>query len=532
MIDGYLRAQGGNIVNGSGETVLLKGWGLGNWLLQEGYMWYVFGNRRFDRPRRIEAVVEELTGKEYAHRFWKRFRKNYVTREDILRMAQLGYNSVRIPFCYRLFLEEGPGIVWKEEGFELLDRCIDWCGEAGIYAFLDLHGAPGGQTGANIDDCIDDVPRLFLDREQWDRGIALWARLAERYKDNVVVGGYDLLNEPIAPPSQEAGDHEFLIPRLKEFYQEATAAIRKVDRHHLLSIEGAHWATDLRIFDHRYDDNMVLHFHRYGTYPDYACLEPYVEKAKELDVPLWLGETGENVDEWYTALCPLAESLGIGYNLWPWKKMACTNSPYSVNLPNDYSLIMDYIDRGPHPGYRKAQEIFDEYLENIKLENCQENAAVIRHVLRRIPFSLRATDFDQCPGKGRAFSGTAKEDDTINYRGGCGMRLVELEKPSGEKRPGFDCGWDRYGLLLEAGEYACYQVEIPGPTALTISLAPRERPALLQISDRAGREEYGTIRAEKDSDSISLPLSGNQKGIRITAKEGTVCLVRLSFSQA
>lgn len=112
------------------------------------------------------------------------------------------------------------------------------------------------------------------------------------------------------------------------------------------------------------------------------------------------------------------------------------------------------------------------------------------------------------------------------------MRLVELEKPSGEKRPGFDCGWDRYGLLLEAGEYACYQVEIPGPTALTISLAPRERPALLQISDRAGREEYGTIRAEKDSDSISLPLSGNQKGIRITAKEGTVCLVRLSFSQA
>ncbi len=166
MIDGYLRAQGGNIVNGSGETVLLKGWGLGNRLLQEGYMWYVFGNRRFDRPRRIEAVVEELTGKEYAHRFWKRFRKNYVTREDILRMAQLGYNSVRIPFCYRLFLEEGPGIVWKEEGFELLDRCIDWCGEAGIYAFLDLHGAPGGQTGANIDDCIDDVPRLFLDREQ------------------------------------------------------------------------------------------------------------------------------------------------------------------------------------------------------------------------------------------------------------------------------------------------------------------------------------------------------------------------------
>ena len=73
------------------------------------------------------------------------------------------------------------------------------------------------------------------------------------------------------------------------------------------------------------------------------------------------------------------------------------------------------------------------------------------------------------------------------------MRLVELEKPSGEKRPGFDCGWDRYGLLLEAGEYACYQVEIPGPTALTISLAPRPQSLsrflygiLLSLTTRSG----------------------------------------------
>ena len=58
---GYLKAKGTSIVNGNGDEILLTGWGLGNWFLNEGYMWKSFHNSRFDRPRRIERVVEELT---------------------------------------------------------------------------------------------------------------------------------------------------------------------------------------------------------------------------------------------------------------------------------------------------------------------------------------------------------------------------------------------------------------------------------------------------------------------------------------
>ena len=161
-IEGFLHTKGKKIVNGRGEEILLTGWGLGNWLLQEGYMWKAYGER-FDRPSRIEKAVEELTGRDFAEYFWKEYRENYIRREDILAMAESGYNSVRIPFSYRLFMEDGPGIHWKEEGFVLLDRCLTWCEEAGMYAFLDLHGAPGGQTGSNIDDSVDNVPRLFID---------------------------------------------------------------------------------------------------------------------------------------------------------------------------------------------------------------------------------------------------------------------------------------------------------------------------------------------------------------------------------
>ena len=229
MIKGFLHTEGKKVVNGAGEEILLKGWGLGNWLLQEGYMWQIF-NPRFDRPRRIEQVVEELTGKEYADAFWKKFREQYVTRADIMKMAELGYNSVRIPMNYRVFMEDGPGIHWKEEGFRLVDQCLTWCEEAGIYAFLDLHGAPGGQTGSNIDDSVDDVPRLFTDQDSWDKAVALWVKLAERYHGREVVGGYDLLNEPIVPPRDNGENYDGLIPKLGEFYDEVIREIRKIDQ--------------------------------------------------------------------------------------------------------------------------------------------------------------------------------------------------------------------------------------------------------------------------------------------------------------
>ena len=180
-VKGFLDVQGRRIVNEDGEDVLLAGWGLGNWLLCEGYMWGAEDVPRFDRPRRIEAVIEELAGKAFAERFWKQYRDSYITQGDIRLMAEMGYNALRVPINARLFLQEGPGIHFLEEGFQLLDRLIDWCEEYRLYVFIDLHAAPGGQTGANIDDSVDNVCRLFADPDQFEKGLALWERLAQRY---------------------------------------------------------------------------------------------------------------------------------------------------------------------------------------------------------------------------------------------------------------------------------------------------------------------------------------------------------------
>ena len=133
-VNGFLHAVGRTIQNGNNEEILLTGWGLGNWLNPEG----ICGNqvKSLFKGTRSRKSIQELAGEEYAQKFWKQFRANYITKKDIEKMAEFGYNSVRIPINWRLFMEERPGeIIWKDEGFVLLDNCIQWCRE-----YKSMHG--------------------------------------------------------------------------------------------------------------------------------------------------------------------------------------------------------------------------------------------------------------------------------------------------------------------------------------------------------------------------------------------------------
>ena len=519
---GFLDTRGTKIVNGNGDEVLLTGWGLGNWLLPEGYMWLSHGADRFDRPRRIEAVIGELVGEAYATGFWSEFRKHYITEADIRLMAEQGYNSVRIPLNARLFLQEGPGLHWQEEGFQLLDRCLDWCETHRLYAFLDLHGAPGGQTGANIDDSIDDEARLFLDADCFHKGISLWEKLAIRYRDRWIVGGYDLLNEPLRPV-RFAGDsdQDIYLPLLKSFYEKAIAAIRRVDARHVITVEGHHWATALDVFDRPYDEKMIIHFHRYGCLPDISSYREFLELSARMNQPLWLGETGENRLEWYAAMFPLAEELGIGYNLWPWKKMACINSPCSIVAPEGWEELIAYAKGGRHPGYERAQRILDAYLENIRVANCRISESVTAHVFRTPGCVLRATDFDEFPGRGLSFSGLREPANEYGYRNGTGMGIVERHPEAGNLH-GFDSRWNRFVLSLTPGEFACYTVYgIVDQTRLEIHAFGLE-PTEIEISQDnqvLDRFSLGKVAAEQVISGLRLRRA-DRSVIRITVLTG------------
>ena len=132
------------IVDAAGKPLLVRATNLGNWLVPVGYMWLFQGGPQ--SPGEIRALVLELLGPGGSAAFWQKYRENYVTREDIALLHRAGFNAIRVPLHYSFFESD------DAEGFKLLDRLIGWSRVENLYVILDLHAAPGGQTGTNIDD--------------------------------------------------------------------------------------------------------------------------------------------------------------------------------------------------------------------------------------------------------------------------------------------------------------------------------------------------------------------------------------------
>ncbi len=382
--NGFLKARDQKIYDGNGKEIVLRGVGLGNWLLPEGYMWKFY--TKCDRPRRIEALILDLVGEARAQEFWEIFRDTFITEADIEKIAREGYNSIRLPINYRIIQDEKGELI--EKGIAYVDRAIEWCAKYNIYVVLDLHGAPGGQTGTNIDDSLSDLPELFVDEKNRSLTIKLWTDLAKRYCDEVIVAGYDLLNEPL--PNWFSAYNEEVMP----LYQEITRAIRAVDSHHMIILEGVHWSTDWSIFEclegGSFDDNYMLEFHKYWSNPDTESILPYLEKRKLLNVPIFMGEGGENNKPWYCGVFQMYEDLNISWNFWTWKKLDTNNSPCSIILPQDWELILSYISEGIKPDEETSWRILKEYLYNIQFKNCQYRDEVVDSMFRRIPVKIPA----------------------------------------------------------------------------------------------------------------------------------------------
>lgn len=180
-VTGFVRADGARLVNGAGQEILLRGVGLGNWLLPEGYMWKF--PEQGDRPRKIERMVEALIGPDKAARFWALYWERYTTEADMKQIAAEGFNSVRLPINARFLLEdEEEPLRIQNDRLAYIDRMIEWCKKHRLYVILDLHGAPGGQTGANIDDSARNLPELFTEEKNRRLTIELWRKLAALFE--------------------------------------------------------------------------------------------------------------------------------------------------------------------------------------------------------------------------------------------------------------------------------------------------------------------------------------------------------------
>ena len=289
-----LMVSGDQMVNQKGDTVILRGFGLGGMLHMENFI--------DGYPANEETMREELLqvlGPEKYKLYFDHFLKNYFTEPDAEYIHSLGLNLVRIPINYHLFEDDmNPGVI-KEEAFEHLDRVIDLCAKYNIYTIIDLHALPGFQNQHWHSDNPTHRALFWKHKDFQDRALHLWEVIAERYKDQPWVAGYDLINEPADPTGKK------VFPYYKRLYD----AIRKIDPNHILFIEGNTYAKDFSMFTEVWD-NVVYTNHDYaspgfgGDYPGYidgkyinkdSLEQVFLGKSEFMlkhNVPIWVGEFG------------------------------------------------------------------------------------------------------------------------------------------------------------------------------------------------------------------------------------------------
>lgn len=381
----FIHIQGPDLITPDGNKFLIQGINLGNWLNPEGYMFF-FGN--VNCYRTINEAFCELVGPDFTAWFWREFKKNYITQADIAYIKQTGMNSIRLPFHYKLFTDEDyMGNTRGQEGFEIIDRLLDWCRKEGLYVIFDMHDAPGGQTGDNIDDGYG-YPWLFESEESQQLCCDIWKQIAQRYANDPIVLGYDLLNEPIAHYFKD--DYPHLNAALEPFYKKCTAAIREVDKNHIILLAGAQWNGNFSVFsDWKFDDKIMYTCHRYWCDTLQNNIQDFVDFRDKVNLPMYMGETGENNNQWVGAWRRLMERNNIGWHYWPYKKMARGACMMLVNPPENWNVIVEYTKkdrssfakiRENRPEQALVRQALTDLLENIKFANNKKNEGYTREL--------------------------------------------------------------------------------------------------------------------------------------------------------
>ncbi|HSI39393.1 MAG TPA: cellulase family glycosylhydrolase [Xanthobacteraceae bacterium] len=381
---GFIRAQAGGFVNPDGSPFLVKGMSFGNWMVPEGYM---FKFKVARAPREIEAVIEHLAGPDEAARFWQRFRDLYIGQDDIAFMKAAGFTTVRVPLHWKLFVDPADHGRFEGEGWALLDRLVAWCRQAGLKVIIDLHAAPGGQTGVNHDDGVG-YPLTFYVPAHQRLTVELWRRIAQRYRDEPAVLAYDLLNEPISPYH----DIDYLNPRLEPFYRQIVEAIRSVDANHVVMLAAAQWSREFAVFGPPFDANAAYTYHKFWASRERREVQDYVNFSRRWGVPIVLGETGELTDEWNAGYRAMNERFGIGWSFWTYKNLDSSSTVVSIPKPAGWDAIAAFGNVSPSawpsmtpPPREEVLATLDAYLEAMKFPNARVNRGYVESLGLRVP---------------------------------------------------------------------------------------------------------------------------------------------------
>ncbi len=557
-----LKASGKKMTDQDNHEVLLRGMGLGGWMLQEPYMMEMSGMA--SAQWQIKAKIQGLIGAANTAAFYDAWHANHCTKTDIDSMAAWGFNSVRLPMHYNLYtlpIEDEPVAgtnTWLEKGFALTDSLIKWCSARQMYVILDLHAAPGGQgKDYAISDGNPAKPSLWDSDANKQKTIALWEKLAARYANEPWVGGYDLINEPnwsFTTGGNQNGCSENSNAPLRKLLVDITSAIRQVDQKHMIIIEGNCWGNNYNGMFPLWDNNMALSFHKYWSYNDLGSIQGILNLRNQYNVPIWLGESGENSNVWFTDAIQLAEKNNIGWAWWPLKKINSVVNPMTITKTPGYQTLLDYWKNGGvAPTAGSATYALMQMAANARAEYCTYRRDVIDAMFRQIydttalifthhtiPGVIHASDYDlgRC---GKAYF----DSDIADYHVTTGTYTawnsgyiyrndgvdIETALDSHQNSNGFNVGWTVENEWLQytadVDSTAAYNVQLryAGPAGSKIRLLCNEADisGVMALPSSGGTQSWSSALFQD-----VILYKGSQK-LRVLFEKGGVNFGFLDF---
>ena len=342
--------QNGRIISPEGNVTALKGCNLGNWLVLEMWMLDQVTGKLHDQYT-FESILEERFGNDKKHELMELYRKSWITEKDFKTVKSFGMNTVRLPFQYTVLMDEDKPYSLRKDAWVWLDRAVDWAEKNELSVILDLHGAPGRQSGMDHTGRVN-YNRLWKDKEYQDQTSWLWKEISRHYMTNPTIAAYDLLNEPWGGTEEELCDIIFRL--FKE--------IRNLGDKHIMIFPGHYSGIDFYIED--IEPNFTNYIYTAHFYPGFFGwgapvpqvhaefigngLKDWQKKMERLNIPLLVGEFnvvskkaggGEMMRRYYDVY----EEYGWPATMWSYKVLTKQGGIKEMNwgmVTNEDSLLV------------------------------------------------------------------------------------------------------------------------------------------------------------------------------------------------
>ena len=323
--DTHLVVSGTNIVAADNPTVnvQLQGVNLGGWLVPEMSM-IPFNSTSIPDAYTLWNTLQNrfgTTGMENIRTAW---RANWITQNDFALMHNDGFNTVRIPFESSMFTDP------NEDGFKWLDQAVNWASQNNMYVILDMHGAPGGQS-ASEDTGRQNQNQFFSSQANINQAAQVWGEIAQHYKGNPTIAGYDLLNEPVGEPNYTT---------LDSVYSQLYNAVRNQGDEHIIFMEPGNYSDignlpsparmnwyNVAYSGHIYHWSAPTQSQELSQFA--STIQSMAQSAKQLNVPAYVGEFGlvqggGSSSEFKQVVTELDQN-NMAWTAWPWKEFTNTS---------------------------------------------------------------------------------------------------------------------------------------------------------------------------------------------------------------